>query len=105
MTADHGDFRAAAQSLLNRDEVETVLSGAFYTPADEVPLRAKTLTRPADKPLHYKVICISMYNDDLARLDDMVEKLKARGFTKANRSALIRFALAQVNLDTVPKGL
>jgi hypothetical protein len=31
--------------------------------------------------------------------------LKARGLTKANRSALIRYALGAVNLETVPKGL
>jgi hypothetical protein len=57
------------------------------------------------KPLHYKVICISMYTDDLKRLDTMVESLKARGLTKANRSALIRYALSEVNLERVPKGL
>lgn len=58
-----------------------------------------------DKPTHYKVICISMYTDDLNRLDTMVDTLKARGLTKANRSALIRYALGEVDLDAVPKGL
>jgi hypothetical protein len=58
-----------------------------------------------EKPLHYKVICISMYTEDLARLDEMVSTLKARGLTKANRSALIRYALGAVDVDTVPKGL
>jgi hypothetical protein len=57
------------------------------------------------KPSHYKVICISMYTEDLKRLDSMVEALKARGLTKANRSALIRYALGEVDLDRVPKGL
>ena len=61
--------------------------------------------KPEAKPLHYKVICISMYTDDLKRLDTMVESLKARGLTKANRSALIRYALSEVNLERVPKGL
>jgi hypothetical protein len=46
-----------------------------------------------------------MYTRDLEQLDQMVEKLKARGLTKANRSALIRFALAQVDVDKVPRGL
>jgi ABC-type taurine transport system ATPase subunit len=46
-----------------------------------------------------------MYTDDLKRLDEMVVALKARGLTKANRSALIRHALAQVDLDKVPRGL
>jgi hypothetical protein len=46
-----------------------------------------------------------MYTEDLKRLDTMVDSLKARGLTKANRSALIRYALGAVNLETVPKGL
>ena len=39
--------------------------------------------------------------DDLA----MVDSLKARGMTKANRSALIRYALGEVDLDSVPQGI
>jgi hypothetical protein len=61
--------------------------------------------RRESKPSHYKVICISMYTEDLKRLDNMVEALKSRGLTKANRSALIRYALGEVDLDKVPKGL
>ena len=74
-------------------------SGAFYAPP------ALNDAEKGVKPVHYKVICISMYTDDLKRLDTMVESLKARGLTKANRSALIRYALSEVNLDRVPKGL
>jgi hypothetical protein len=97
-----GEFGGAARALLDHDEVEGVLSGAFYTPAEGRP-RAKAL--PAERPQHYKVICISMYTEDLERLDGMVSALKARGMTKANRSALIRHALAQVDLDKVPRGM
>jgi hypothetical protein len=35
----------------------------------------------------------------------MVDVLKSRGLTKANRSALIRAALEQVDLEKVPRGL
>jgi hypothetical protein len=102
--AGEGDFGSAARVLLDHDEVEGVLSGAFYTPtpAEERP-RAKAL--PSERPQHYKVICISMYTEDLERLDEMVSALKARGMTKANRSALIRHALAHVDLDKVPRGM
>jgi hypothetical protein len=104
-----GDERSAAVSmLLDRDEVEGVLSGAFYTPApalDETPGRAKKAARAPEKPAHYKVICISLYTGDLDRLDEMVEELKAMGLTKANRSALIRHALATVDLAKVPRGI
>lgn len=57
------------------------------------------------KPEHYKVICISIYTRDLTRLDETVAELKRRGFTKANRSAVLRAALEQLNLDRVKKGL
>lgn len=47
----------------------------------------------------YKVICISLYRDDLKTLDEMVEQLKRKGVTRANRSALIRYALSHVDLN------
>lgn len=99
------EFGGAARTLLDRDEVEGVLSGSFYTPAEAVDApRSGTRSRPP-RPDHYKVICISMYTGDLDRLDGMVDELKAMGITKANRSALIRHALSQVDLTKVPRGL
>ena len=68
----------------------------------EVPVL--TLPQKA-KPEHYKVICISIYTRDLSRLDEIVAELKKRGFTKANRSAVLRAAMDQLNLDRVKKGL
>jgi len=93
--------RTAVSMLLDRDEVEGVLSGTFYTPE---PAR-RTASVRAEKPSHYKVICISLYTGDLERLDEMVDELKAMGITKANRSALIRHALANVDLQKVPRGM
>ncbi|MEZ4442559.1 MAG: hypothetical protein R3B72_25925 [Polyangiaceae bacterium] len=89
------------RDLFDRDEVEGVLEGSFYTPAKP----AAKAPKQGDKPTHYKVICISMYTDALARLDEMVKELKGRGYTKANRSALIRHALENVDLDEVPRGI
>jgi hypothetical protein len=90
-----------------QQEVGRVLQNGFYAggaPSSTEPVQESSSKRDA-KPSHYKVICISMYTDDLKRLDSMVEALKARGLTKANRSALIRYALGEVDLDRVPKGL
>ena len=93
-----------AQFEFDRDEVEGVLSGRFYSQRETTP--TTTEARSADdKPTHYKVICISIYNEDLAHLDSLVAQLKKRGMTKANRSALIRAALQQVDLDRVPRGI
>jgi hypothetical protein len=92
----------AGARVLDKDEVQGVLSGAFYAPHVEAP---RCLAAVPDKPTHYKVICISLYNRDLDHLDAMVDELKGRGVTKANRSALIRAALDQLDLDKVPRGM
>lgn len=96
------DEQTRGFDLYDREEVEGVLSGAFYSPG---PSSAAPKAQPESKPTHYKVICISVYNDDLRKLDDMVDKLKARGLTKANRSALIRHALGLVDVAKVPRGI
>jgi hypothetical protein len=93
----------AGARVLDADEVQGVLSGAFYTKEGNGKRTRKA--EPAAKPQHYKVICISLYTKDLERLDKLVDELKARGVTKANRSALIRVALDQLDLDKVPRGL
>jgi hypothetical protein len=103
--SDRRDLREATARVLDRDEVDGVLSSAFYTPSSPAAPSGPSSDAAAEKPLHYKVICISMYTDDLKRLDGMVDELKLRGLTKANRSALIRYALGAVDLDRVPKGL
>ena len=90
-----------AQFEFDRDEVEGVLSGRV----DSQRETTTTTETQGDKPTHYKVICISIYNDDLKNLDELVTQLKKRGMTKANRSALIRAALQQVDLDRVPRGI
>ena len=100
----------ATKELLDGEEVAEVLSGTFYVRGSQARSRGsapnlRAVPEAEGKPAHYKVICISLYNDDLARLDTMVEELKQRGFTKANRSALIRFALEQVDLTKAKKGL
>ncbi len=91
------ESREATARVLHVDDERR--SGAFF------PAPAAVADKRDEKPLHYKVICISMYTDDLKRLDTMVETLKSRGMTKANRSALIRYALSTVDIEQVPKGL
>jgi hypothetical protein len=104
--SDRRELREATARVFDRDEVEGVLSSAFYTPKASVDtVDPEREERASEKPQHYKVICISMYTEDLKRLDGMVDALKSRGLTKANRSALIRYALGAVDLDRVPKGL
>jgi hypothetical protein len=56
------------------------------------------------RPSHYKVICISLYTRDLEELAAKVAELKRRGWTKANKSELIRIALDKLDLDSVRIG-
>ena len=102
--SNHSDFPRATAAAVDRSEVDGVLSSNFYSNKPP-PAAAQPVARRNQKPTHYKVICISLYNDDLRRLDAMVDSLKARGMTKANRSALIRYALGEVDLESVPRGL
>ena len=102
---DDGSAMGAAR-VLDADEVQGVLSGSFYSPIADARRDAHGgRAKDAEKPSHYKVICISMYTKDLDRLDELVSELKARGLTKASRSALIRAALDQIDLDKVPRGI
>ena len=77
---------------------EEVILEQFYrpTPANEVQKKPK--------PTHYKIVCISLYNEDIERLEQLVKELKRRGHTKANKSQVIRAALDQIDLDKIPKG-
>ena len=81
---------------------DSVLEG-FYRPQHHTPRGAEALPGKT-KPTHYKIVCISLYNEDIERLGKMVAELKRRGHTKANKSQLIRAALDQVDLDKIPKG-
>lgn len=103
---DDGGAGLGQARVLDGDEVQGVLTGAFYQAPPESARVVKAERETAkEKPTHYKVICISMYTKDLEQLDELVETLKGRGITKANRSALIRVALEQLDLDKVPRGM
>ncbi len=88
--------------MFDGNEVDAVLGERFYR---RPPARTRPKKPKAAKPDHYKVICISLYKEDLARLDEKVAALKASGHSKMSRSALIRFALDTVDLDGVPRPL
>jgi hypothetical protein len=80
-----------------------VVAVSFAILSEEYYGRRRPPTDPAKpKPTHYKVICISMYTRDLEDLDAKVAELKRRGWTKANKSQLIRLALSQIDIDKLP---
>lgn len=99
------------EKLMGHDplsDADTILSEEYYgrraaaEPAAPRRARAGTADPAKHRPTHYKVICISMYTRDLEELDAKVAELKRRGWTKANKSQLIRLALSQIDLDKLP---
>jgi hypothetical protein len=108
--------RRAMDALFEGEEVQEVLRESFYRPAQPAKVQPKVQpqaapaeprrgkrrrAKPAD--VDYQVICISLYDEDLAALDAKVQTLKSAGHRKMSRSALIRFALDQVDLSKLPK--
>ena len=97
---DDEDFGGCGAGGGDAPEDAPILSG-LSTDTGELDFgfeRTEALTgrrRKAEKATHYKVICISMYTKDLKQLDEMVDTLKAKGMTKANRSADLRGFEAQ----------
>lgn len=82
--------------------VETMYGSSRPTPAPRRP--HAVISRPAQpKPSHYKIVSISLYTEDIERLDRMVTELKKQGHYKANKSQLIRYALAQLDTAQIPK--
>jgi hypothetical protein len=82
-------------------EAERILTEEYYGRGRREPIHQGERPRRAGtaRPTHYKVICISMYTRDLEELEAKVAELKRRGWTKANKSQLIRLALSQLDLD------
>jgi hypothetical protein len=93
---------AGVEGVLEEDEVSAVLRDTFYSGSEHKRSRKKT-KKAKPKPDHYDVICISLYNEDLARLDQMVAKLKKKGHRRISRSALIRYALDHVDIKDFPR--
>lgn len=112
------DHLNAARSLFDADEVRDVLRDTFYRDPTDTGLEDKvappvaldaTGTRRARGPRkarpkadHYEILCISMYVEDLKRLDDKVALLKQSGHRRMTRSALIRYALDKLALEEIP---
>jgi hypothetical protein len=90
----------ATHRALGDDPIDSRLLDEFY----EAQPRAPRAAKKAEKPTHYKIVCISLYTEDIDRLERLVAELKKRGHTKANKSQLIRAALDQVDLGKIPKG-
>ena len=83
-------------------ETEAILRHEYYGDASDGHRRRAEPDPGKAKPTHYKVVCISLYTRDIENLEATVAELKRRGYTKANKSQLIRMALSQLDIDKLP---
>ena len=56
--------------VLEEDELSAVLRDSFYGSTGAKRVRTKKKSAAKKKPDHYDVICISLYKEDLAQLDE-----------------------------------
>lgn len=90
---------------------DEILAETFYRPGDhaappaaESPgLAPPSAERPGREPT-WRVISISLYPEDIERMDELVAELRRLGHRRANRSQLIRHALTLVDPARVPPG-
>lgn len=50
---------------------------------------------------HFQTIALSLYNEDVERLDGIIKTLKEKGYTRANRSSLFRLMLKSLDVSKV----
>jgi len=80
-------------------DTNDILSDTFFKLSDK-----KEKSDPL-KPIHYKIVSISMYTHDIKHLDNLVKSLKKRGHTKISKSQIIRYALHSMDLNKITKEL
>lgn len=106
--------RKGEAGALGRDPFassDEILAETFYRPGEHAaPLPPAPAAdgkveagRPPREPT-CRVISISLYPEDIERMDELVAELRRRGHRRANRSQLIRHALTLVDPERVPPG-
>lgn len=94
-------------SLIANDPLGEIMADEFYGRSERAGgerKRGLSAAPAKPKPTHYKIVCISLYTEDIERLEALVADLKSRGHTKANKSAVIRYALDSIDIGKMPKG-
>ena len=68
-------------------EADLILTEEFYGRGEPREGRAPAKSRAAQKPkpTHYKIVCISLYTEDIERLESLVAELKKRGRSRGSR--------------------
>jgi hypothetical protein len=72
--------------------------------ATEKPKRAKVKGRqPLKEGRTFRLVTFSFYEEDVARLDALLEQAKKNGHKRVSRSQIVRLALRQVDVSDLPE--
>lgn len=106
------DLETEVKSQISSEKADEMLETLYTSRGgfgfeDGIPEKTmrKLLRRKKNQPIHYRTVCISLYNRDIALLEQMLRKLRRLGHTKINKSQIIRFALSQVDVVNMPRAL
>ncbi len=97
---EHSPFPTSEPVMSTTAPVAVPVVAPVAAPVTALPSSEPKAAKP--KPTHYKVVCISLYTQDIENLEAKVAELKRRGHTKANKSQLIRQALRMLDIDKLP---
>ena len=79
----------------------------FYkkgTPEKEKPKRSRAKGRqPLKDGRTFRLVTFSFYEEDVARLDALLEEAKKLGHKRVSRSQIVRLALRQVDVKELPE--
>jgi hypothetical protein len=84
---------------------EDPLASTFYRTPTSTKGRAarKKGRQPLRDGQSYRLVTFSFYEDDVARLDQLLAEAKKQGHRRVSRSQIVRLALRQVNVKALPE--
>lgn len=97
--------KAVEELGLGEDPLADPLVEHFYKPAKQPTARSKAKAKgrqPLKDGQTWRLVTFSFYEDDVARLDALLEEAKKRGHRKVSRSQIVRLALRNVDLKNLP---
>lgn len=79
-------------------------SSPSSAPVGDKPRRARTKGRqPLKEGRTFRLVTFSFYEEDVARLDALLEEAKKNGHKRVSRSQIVRLALRQVDVSDLPE--
>lgn len=74
----------------------------FYVPPRTVKKKQGKGRQPLPDGRSFRLVTFSFYEEDVARLDELLAEARKKGHRKVSRSQIVRLALRQVDLGELP---